>query len=192
MLSSDKRDTRPGHDPGPLSGQKVPARGPGRDGLSRRAALLSLTALAACGFQPVYRQGGAAVALRNQIAIDVVKGRNGFELREQLENRLGRANADAPYVLTFRLAIQESGLAVTEDEGTTRENLQGTVQFTVRRFDSGDIVFQDAVRNITAYSTTSETFPSAVARTDANVRLSRALADQIAERIAVTAGSWAA
>lgn len=154
--------------------------------------LLSLFALSACGFEPVYRQGSAAAALRNRIAIDVVKGRNGFELREALEARLGVADADAPYVLTFALTISESGLAVTEDEGTTRENLIGTARFTVRRLSTGEILFQDIVRNITAYSTTSETFPSATAETDANVRLARALADQIAERIALTAGDWAA
>lgn len=159
---------------------------------ARRGVVLGLLALPACGFQPVYREGTAAVALRNRIAIDLVKGRNGFELREALEDRLGIAAADAPYVLTFALNIVESGLAVTEDEGTTRENLIGTARFTVRRFDTGEIVFKDAVRNITAYSTTSETFPSATAETDANVRLARALADQIAERIALTAQDWAA
>lgn len=163
----------------------------GAPGLARRGLILSLLALPACGFQPVYRDGGPASALRNRIAIDVVKGRNGFELRERLEERLGTADADAPYVLSFALRIDESGVAVTEDEGTTRENLLGTAAFTIRRFDTGAIVFKDSVRNITAYSTTSETFPSQVAETDANVRLARALADQIAERIALTAGNWA-
>ncbi|MEM7440941.1 MAG: LPS assembly lipoprotein LptE [Pseudomonadota bacterium] len=182
-MSSDTNDNRPGLDPGPHGN---PRR------LTRRAALLSLTALAGCGFQPVYRKGGAAAALQNQIAIDVVRGRNGFELREHLETRLGRAGPAAPYVLTFKLTIAESGVAVTEDEGTTRENLLGTAAFTVRRIDTGAIVFKDSVRNITAYSTTSRTFPSATAETDANVRLARVLADQIAERIALTAGDWAA
>ncbi|MEM9850969.1 MAG: LPS assembly lipoprotein LptE, partial [Pseudomonadota bacterium] len=144
--------------------------------------LATLTGLASCGFTPVYREGGAAVALRNRIAIDLVRGRNGFELREHLENRLGVADADAPYVLTFALDIAESNLAVTEDEGTTRENLVGTARFTVRQVDTGSIVFQDQVTRVTAFSTTSETFPSAVAERDANVRLARALADQIAER----------
>ena len=157
----------------------------------RRSILLGLLAVPACGFQPVYRESGSAIGVRNRIAIDVVKGRNGFELREQLETRLGRADEDAPFVLTFRLDLTESGLAVTVDEGTTRENLIGIARFTVRRFDNGQILFEDTVRSVTAYSTTSATFPSAQAETDANVRLARALADQIAERIALTAGDWA-
>ena len=194
MSSSDRQNHNcPGHVPGPRAVGFRPQVRPGAGTkLTRRALLLSTLALPACGFQPVYRAGGTAVALQNRIAIDVVKGRNGFELRERLEERLGRADADAPYVLTFRLTIVESGVAVTEDEGTTRENLLGTAAFTIRRVDSGSIVFQDSVRNITAYSTTSETFPSAVAETDANLRLARVLADQIAERIALTSGTWTA
>lgn len=158
----------------------------------RRTLLLSLLALGACGFRPVYGEGEPAVAMRNRIAIDVVNGRAGFELRERLEDRLGRAGPDAPFVLSFRVETRKSSLAVTEDEGTTRESLMGTAHFTVRRRDTGQVVYRDAVRSFTAFSTTSATYPSAVAETDANVRLARALADRIAERIALTAGSWAA
>lgn len=160
--------------------------------LSRRALVLSLLAIPACGFQPVYREGGAAVGLQNQVAIGLVKGRNGFELRERLEDRLGRAADSAPYVLTFKLDISDSDLAVTEDEGTTRTNLIGTAKFTIRRQATQQIVYEDSVRNVTSFSTTAETYPSAVAETDANVRLARVLADQIAERIALTASGWAA
>ena len=160
---------------------------------NRRAviAMGGLGLLSACGFTPVYQSGKTAASLQNQIAIDLVKGRNGFELRQRLEDRLGRAAADAPYVLTFNLTITEDSLAVTEDEGTTRINLTGIARFTVRRAAGGQIVYQDQVRNITAFGTTSRTFPSSVAEKDANVRLSRVLADQIAERIALTSGSWA-
>ena len=153
--------------------------------------LVLVGGLSACGFTPVYKEGSAAADLQGQIEIDLVRGRNGFELREQLENRLGQAQSDAPYVLTFKLTFTESGLAVTEDEGTTRTNLEGTAAFTVRRQDTGDIVYEDSVRNITAFGSTSATYPSSVAERDANIRLVKALADQIANRIAITAQGWA-
>nr|WP_325249353.1 LPS assembly lipoprotein LptE [Amylibacter sp.] len=162
--------------------------------LYNRRTVLALAlsgGVAACGFEPVYKQGSTASDLRGQIAIDLVRGRNGFELRQQLEDRLGRAEPAAPYVLTFKLTITESGLAVTEDEGTTRTNLIGTAAFTVRRKDTQAIVFEDSVRNITAFGSTSETYPSSVAERDANVRLSKALANQIAQRIAISSNGWA-
>ena len=147
--------------------------------------------VSACGFEPVYKQGTTASALQGQIDIDLVKGRNGFELREELENQLGFADGNAPYILTFKLTTTETGLAVTEDEGTTRTNLNGVAAFTVRRRDTGTVVYQDSVKNVTAYGTRSATFPSAVAKRDANTRLVKALAGQIANRIAITSDDWA-
>lgn len=147
--------------------------------------------VSACGFEPVYKQGTTASNLQGQIEIDLVKGRNGFELREELENRLGFADAGAPYILTFKLTTTATGLAVTEDEGTTRTNLNGVAAFTLRRRDTGAVVYQDSVQNVTAYGNTSETFPSAVAKRDANTRLAKALAGQIANRIAITSDNWA-
>ncbi|PLS22652.1 LPS assembly lipoprotein LptE [Neptunicoccus cionae] len=147
--------------------------------------------VAACGFEPVYKQGTTAANLRGQIAIDLVKGRNGFELRQQLEDRLGYAGDSAPYVLNFSLKLSESALAVTEDEGTTRTSLTGTAKFTVRDRATQRVVFEDSVKNVTSYGSTSETYPSSVAERDANTRLAKALANQIAQRIAITSNGWA-
>ncbi|WP_069298347.1 LPS assembly lipoprotein LptE [Neptunicoccus sediminis] len=147
--------------------------------------------VAACGFEPVYQQGKTAANLRGQIAIDLVKGRNGFELRQQLEDRLGHAGDSAPYVLSFSLALSESALAVTADEGTTRTNLTGIATFAVRDSATRQVVFEDSVKNVTSYGSTSATYPSSVAKRDANTRLAKALANQIAQRIAITSNGWA-
>lgn len=162
--------------------------------LFNRRNMLALAlgaSVSACGFTPVYKDGSAASNLHGKIDIDLVKGRNGFELRQRLEDRLGRADVGAPYVLTFKLTVTESGLAVTEDEGTTRTNLTGIAAFTIRARGTQRIVYEDQVKNITAFGSTSETYPSSVAEKDANIRLAQALADQIATRIAITANGWA-
>ncbi len=161
--------------------------------LFSRRGLLALTGaglLSACGFTPVYKSGSAANDLRGKISIDLVLGRNGFELRERLEERLGHAGSDAPYVLTFVLKVAQTGLAVTADEGTTRFNFTGVASFTIRRSGSGEIVFEDQVKNFTAFSSTAATYPTRIAELDANVRLAQALAEQMAARIAITSGSW--
>jgi len=147
--------------------------------------------ISACGFKPVYKEGSTASNLQGQIEISLIKGRNGFELREELENKLGRTLSVAPYVLTLKLTISEMGLAVTEDEGTTRTSLNGIAAFTLTRRETGKVIFRDSVSNLTAYGTTSATYPSTVARRDANIRLMKALAAQIANRIAITSDGWA-
>lgn len=147
--------------------------------------------ISACGFKPVYKEGSTASNLQGQIEISLIKGRNGFELREELESKLGRTVSVAPYVLALKLTISEMGLAVTEDEGTTRTSLNGIAAFTLTRRGTGKVIFRDSVSNLTAYGTTSATYPSTVARRDANIRLMKALAAQIANRIAITSDGWA-
>ncbi|MDG1235458.1 MAG: LPS assembly lipoprotein LptE [Amylibacter sp.] len=147
--------------------------------------------ISACGFKPVYKEGSTASSLQGQIEISLIKGRNGFELREELESKLGRTVSVAPYVLALKLTISEMGLAVTEDEGTTRTSLNGIAAFTLTRRGTGKVIFRDSVSNLTAYGTTSATYPSTVARRDANIRLMKALAAQIANRIAITSDGWA-
>lgn len=147
--------------------------------------------ISACGFKPVYKEGSTASNLQGQIEISLIKGRNGFELREELESKLGRTVSLAPYVLTLKLTISEMGLAVTENEGTTRTSLNGIAAFTLTRRETGKVIFRDSVSNLTAYGTTSATYPSNVARRDANIRLMKALAAQIANRIAITSDGWA-
>ena len=146
--------------------------------------------ISACGFKPVYKEGSTASNLQGQIEISLIKGRNGFELREELESKLGRTVSVAPYVLALKLTISEMGLAVTEDEGTTRTSLNGIAAFTLTRRGTGKVIFRDSVSNLTAYGTTSATYPSTVARRDANIRLMKALAAQIANRIAITSDGW--
>lgn len=161
--------------------------------LSNRRKFLALggaSLLAGCGFTPVYKSGTAASDLHGKIAIDLVTGRKGFELRERLEDRLGYAGDSAPYTLTFTLKTTATGLAVTKDEGTTRFNLEGVASFAIKNNATGVVVFTDTVKNITAYSATSETYPSRVAELDANVRLAQSLAEQVANRIAITAKGW--
>ena len=158
----------------------------------RNALFLALGAgISACGFEPVYKQGTTASNIQDQIEIELVKGRNGFELREELENKLGRSVSTAPYFLSLKLSTSETGIAVTKSEGSTRTSLSGIVEFAVQRKDTRRAIYRDSVQNLTAYGTTSATYSSAVASRDANTRLMKALAAQIAQRIAITSDGWA-
>lgn len=86
--------------------------------LSDRRTFLSLLAaplaLSACGFRPIYGDGTAAEKMHGQIALGDFDGLNGFQMREQLEMRLGVAE-DARYRLEVALKIKRVGLAITPD-----------------------------------------------------------------------------
>tara|TARA_R110002096_G_scaffold57509_2_gene145804 strand:- start:30086 stop:30577 length:492 start_codon:yes stop_codon:yes gene_type:complete len=157
---------------------------------SRRWLLLALLPLAACGFEPVYGTGTAASKMQGQIEVQVVKGRNGFELRDRLIERLAGAGVNAPYALSFTTTIVSEDLTISDDDDVTRFTLQGTTQFRVINKDSETIVYDSTVTSNTAYSATSGTYPTAIAERDANVRLNRDMADKIVTLLSITAKDW--
>ncbi len=159
-----------------------------------RRGFLSITGLgllSACGFTPVYRQGSAASSLANQMDISVVEGRFGFELRERLIERYGSADSSARYDLRFELSITQTELVINDEAEITRYNLTGISNYQITSRATGQPVFTDVVKTVTAYSATSATFPTTVAERDANIRLARALADLMVTRLSITAKDWA-
>lgn len=160
----------------------------------RRTFLIGLaaTSLAGCGFEPVYKQGGAARDLFGEIEFELIETREGFEMLERLEGRLGAGDASSRFLLAINLETTEEGLAISSENAITRFNVLGTATISVRERLSDEVVFSDALKAITAYSATSSTASTASARRDAYRRLAHALADRIITRVAATSQSWAA
>lgn len=160
--------------------------------LFNRRKILSLIALpvllGACGFSPIYSDGSAASDLHGKIEITAGKGREYFEMRERLLERFGFTN-DLRYTLIFSYVVDSEGLAVSRTAEITRYNLDGISDFKVID-GNGVVVFSGQVKSTTAYSATSETYPTRVAEQDARSRLALTLADQIVTRISATAASW--
>ena len=148
--------------------------------------LLALPLLASCGFAPIYGNGTPARALLGDIALGDVIDRMGFELREELELRLGKAVAPK-YLLDVRIEVESEGLAITQDASITRFNLTAIANFKLTPIAGSDAVLVDQVRSFTAYSATSSPYATRIAEIDARRRLAVTLADQIALRIAAKA-----
>jgi len=146
-------------------------------------------ALAGCGFQPVYTDEVSS-ALDGQIEVTEIKGLMGFEMRRALEDRLGAAQAPR-YRLSVVPSVDSEGLAITDDNATTRYNLTGTAKFTLTHSGQAVPAFSDRVVAFTAYSAIAAPYATRVAERDANARLARTLADQIVNRLAITAKRWA-
>lgn len=159
--------------------------------LSNRRKFLSLIgvplALSACGFVPVYGDGSAAEQMHGRVALGEFSGLSGFQMREQLETRLGIASA-ATHVLNVTLDIDREGLAITSDGSITRYNLSGMASYTIRR--SGSTVSQNTVKAFTAYNATASAYATRVAAKDAHRRLVVTLADKIITAMAISAEDW--
>lgn len=160
----------------------------------RRAFLalgLASLALAGCGFRPLYGEGAPAAEMQGQFVLETPPGQPGFEMRERLTERLG-APSKPLYRLVVTLDLQSRGAALTQQDYTTRYDVTGVATYAVVPLAGGAPVLTGAVNSLTGYSApeseTASAFASLVAERDAEVRLARALADQIVTELAVTAG----
>lgn len=150
----------------------------------RRCFLLGLTALGACGFEPVYGTNGSATALRGRILVDEPKNRQQFQLTEQLEQRLGRAS-DPGYGLAVALSVSEEGLAISGSNDITRYNVLGAAEFVLRDLSNGRPVLADKVSTFTAYSASAQPVATLAAERDATARIMIALADKIVTQLLI-------
>jgi LPS-assembly lipoprotein len=144
--------------------------------------------LAACGFTPAYAPGGDATKLFGTVWVQDPTDKNGFDLVERLEERLGRPDA-IRYDLAYTITTEAVGVGITTENEITRFNLKGVVDYTLTDRASGARVTGGRVQSFTAYSATGSTVAGLAAEEDAAVRLMRILADQITTRlIAAAAG----
>ncbi|MEP5759047.1 MAG: LPS assembly lipoprotein LptE [Litoreibacter sp.] len=145
---------------------------------NRRFLLLSLPALAACGFEPVYGTNGSSKNLRGSVLVDEPTGRDSFQMLEHLEKRLGRAQTPK-YGLMIETTIEEEGLAISGSNNIDRFNLIGEANYTLRNLDTNKAVLADKVSTFTAYSASLQPVATLAAQRDARRRLMLALADRI-------------
>lgn len=155
---------------------------------NRRTVLLAPLALAACGFTPAYAPGGAATALLGTVRAQDPTTKNGFDLVERLEERLGRPD-NHRYDLAYTISTQAVGVGLTTDNEITRFNLNGVIDYTLSDHASGTRIAGGRVQSFTAYSATGSTVAGLSAEEDAAYRLMRILADQIVARLIATSAS---
>ena len=157
---------------------------------SRRWLLIGFLGLAACGFEPIYGVDKPANKIIGEIDVEVSNGRNAFELRDRLIERLGALESDPKYLLKYRSSIKSKNLTISKDNDVTRYTLQGETNFDLVDLTSKKVIYTNTIVSNTAYSATVGTYPTAVAERDANVRLSRDMADKIVTLLLITAKDW--
>ncbi|MEM1129077.1 MAG: LPS assembly lipoprotein LptE [Pseudomonadota bacterium] len=148
----------------------------------RRGVLLSLAALAGCGFTPAYAPGGPGAALNNQVVVRPPEGFYEFDLGQHLENRLGPP-AVAVYGLAFTLQTDSERVAITEEQDTNRFNIVGTASYRLYNLAGDQTVTRGSVSSFTSYSATGTTVATNAAERDAYRRLMVILGDKIILRL---------
>ena len=155
---------------------------------NRRTLLLLPVALGACGFTPAYAPGGAATKLLGTIRVADPTDKNGFDLVERLEERLGRPN-DRRYDLAYTIKTEALGVGISGENAITRFNLTGVIDYTLSDHATGTRLSGGTVQSFTAYSATGSTVAGLAAEEDAAFRLMRILADQIVARLIAVAAT---
>ncbi len=156
--------------------------------VTRRGLLIAPLLLAACGFAPAYGPGGGATRLTGAVRVQDPVDKNGFDLVERLEERLGRPEATR-YDLAYTITTESVGVGITSDNKTTRYNLKGVIDYSLTEQATGARVTGGRVQSFTAYSATGSTVAGLAAEEDAAYRLMRILADQIVARLIGAADS---
>lgn len=157
--------------------------------LHRRKTLLALSALvigAGCGFAPAYGPEGSASVLQDNLRVAAPDRRDGFLMSQRLEDRFGR-NDGGRYVLVVTPTIRRQGLATSVEGTTNRFQLRGVADFALRDTQSDSVVRQGRVTDFTGFSATGSTVATLAAERDATARLMVILADQIVDRLLLTA-----
>lgn len=155
---------------------------------SRRTLLLSLIALAACGFEPVYAPGGQAEGLRGRIDIAAPADEEGFALVQRLEERLGQPSSP-DFGLAAKIYVTEESVGFLPEGTISRYSISGRVDWTLSRLSDNSRVLSGSERSFASYSATSTNVATILARRDARRRLMIIVADRIFQDIVTQAGA---
>jgi len=154
--------------------------------------LLLVTALAGCGFKPLYGERGVtslADTLSNiAVIVDGGDGRVGrlvqYELLDNLSSS-GVAPSNADYRVDLTTNFHERDLAIQRDAEVTRRSVIAMVTFRLVDMRTGEQVMRSVARARSSYNRVVSEFANITAAQDAQRRLAKTLADDIRIQIAV-------
>ncbi len=165
--------------------------------LSRRhllAALLPLTALTACGFQPVYMPtatGKPGVAQRElaSVSVGIIPDRPGQLLRQALQQRMASdGGGQRRYDLRVTYWIAGEGVSILSDSSATRLRLTAYANWTLVSNDTAQVRLTNGqARAIDAMNVFDQQF---FALDLQNETVQQRLAEQVAEQITTQLALW--
>jgi len=155
------------------------------------ATLILLTALAACGFKPLYGTDPSGLsdpqAELSTIRVAPIPDRLGQLVRNQLVEYLTPRGHGAQnrYQLNVKLSLSSEGTALAQDESATRYNLTLTSNFTLVDLSTNKGVFVGVARSIAVYNVIDSEYATLIARQDAERRAAQDVAEELRTRLGV-------
>jgi len=121
------------------------------------------------------------------VEIALITDRTGQLLRNELLDQLtptGIANKPR-YLLSVHLTESKKNLAIRRDLTATRANLTITAQFKLTTWPSDELLLEGRSRSLNSYNISTFNFATLSAENDARRRAARAVAEDIATRLAI-------
>lgn len=152
-------------------------------------ALAALLALSACGLQPMYAGGSTNAVAQGLAAVDVpaIPGRDGWLVRNALQDRLGVAGEASPqYRLDVRLDDSLEALGVLNDDTISRERRILRSRYQLIDLRTGEIMLDATAGSDAGIDVVSSEYATIAAEQRALENLAEDVAERMVRRVALT------
>jgi LPS-assembly lipoprotein len=157
------------------------------------AAAMALTALAGCGFQPLYGGGdrngkpGPAVAGMAETRIALIADRSGQILRNHLLDQMNPTGSPGQprYELRIGLAERRDNIGIAPDDSATYARISLSASFHLVELASGQPAFSGTSRWTNGFTVVPSHFANITSEADARSRALREVGDDIRTQLAL-------
>ena len=154
------------------------------------APILLVMMLPACGLQPLYSGGsqGAVAATLGTISVVAIEGKNGWLMRNALNDRLGtQNNVSTQFRLVVTLDDRISGFGVRADDTVTRERRTLRARYQLISMATGETVLDATAGSDAGIDVVSSEYATIAGENSALENLTQKVADQIVTRLSIYA-----
>ena len=153
---------------------------------------LASLALSACGLKPLYSGGsqGQVSALLGSVTVDAIEGKNGWLMRNALNDRLGASRGNsARYRLVVKLDDQIEGFGVRADDTVTRKRRTLRARYQLIDLESSKTLLDATAGSDAGIDVVSSEYATIAAENTALENLTQKVAEQIVTRLSLYAQS---
>jgi LPS-assembly lipoprotein len=146
--------------------------------------------LPACGLQPLYSGGskGSVAATLGTISVGTIEGKNGWLMRNALNDRLGtQNNVSTQFRLVVTLDDRISGFGVRADDTVTRERRTLRARYQLISTATGETVLDATAGSDAGIDVVSSEYATIAGENSALENLTEKVADQIVTRLSIYA-----
>jgi LPS-assembly lipoprotein len=154
------------------------------------ALIITTILLSACGLKPLYSGGaqGQVSTLLGVVTVDPIEGKNGWLMRNALNDRLDATVRGAPrYTLTVKLDDQIEGFGVRADDTITRERRSLRARYQLIDMGTGKILLDATAGSDAGIDVVSSEYATIAAESTALENLTQKVAEQIVTRLSLYA-----